>query len=466
MGVAFFRRGWFAALPPGKGVEMNDMLFDKGEPPPAAEIAAQRAGWPRLRVSRRDQVEMRWRSLDELLEPDHQARVVWAAVAGLDLGNWLRGIKAVEGAVGRRATDPRLLVALWACATLDGVGSARELDRLCGKHLAHQWLCGGVGVNYHLLADFRSREAEAWDELLTQIVAALLSEDLVRMTRVAQDGMRGRASAGKSSFRRKETLESHLEDARRQVEALRALGEEESRGAAAAARRRAADERQTRIEEALRHCEQLRGQKEAREKNRKKKTAEARASTTDAEARVMQFSDGGFRPGRNVQFSTDTETGVIVGVDATGAGSDQEQLPPMLEQLRNRYGFAPDEALVDGGFAALAAIEAADALGCTVYAPLKNEKKQRAAGKDPHAKKPGDGPAAAAWRKRMGEAAAKAVYRLRGQTAEWVNAGCRNRGLRQMPVRGQVKCRSVALLHAITHNLLQAVKLRARAAAA
>src|SRR5688572_9648212 len=133
---------------------MTPLLFDKGplDHPSPAEVARPVAGRPRLRVSHRDQIEMHWASLDELLEADHRARLVWTAVAGLRLDGWLNEIKAVEGNVGRDATDPRLLVALWVYATLEGIGSARELARLCEKHLAYQWLCGGVSVNYHLLA--------------------------------------------------------------------------------------------------------------------------------------------------------------------------------------------------------------------------------------------------------------------------------------------------------------------------
>jgi transposase len=195
---------------------MNGLLFDKGEAPhsPAEETLP---GAPRLRVPQRDQVEMRFASMDELLEPEHPVRVIWAAVCGLDLGRWLTQIKAVEGHVGRNATDPRLLLALWVYATIEGVGSARELARFCEKHVAYQWLCGSVTVNYHMLADFRSQNAGGWDELLTQIVGSLMAEGLVTLRRVAQDGMRVRAQAGKSSFRRSQTLQQCLQEARQQV---------------------------------------------------------------------------------------------------------------------------------------------------------------------------------------------------------------------------------------------------------
>lgn len=447
---------------------MTPLLFNKepAEHPSPAQVAQPAAGRPRLRVPHRDQIEMHWASLDELLEADHRARLVWAAVAGLRLDGWLNEIKAVEGNVGRHATDPRLLVALWVFATLEGVGSARELARLCEKHLAYQWLCGGVTVNYHLLADFRSQGGDQWDNLLTQIVAALLAEGLVTMTCVAQDGMRVRASAGKASFRRRGRLESCLEEARQQVQTLKQLADEapeELSRRQRAARERAAGERVERIEAAIRNCEELQAQREATAKKSGRKPTEARASTTDPEARVMQFSDGGFRPGYNVQFSTTTETGITVGVEVVNAGTDQDQLPPMLEQIEERYDQIPQAALVDGGFASRDSIEQAAQAGCTVYAPLKEEQKQLDAGKDPYATKQGDSPAVASWRARMGTAAAKTIYRLRCQTAEWVNAMARNRGLQQMPVRGQRKCRTVAVMYAITHNLMQALKLRAEA---
>ena len=194
-------------------------------PTPAQAAAAPVRGPPRLRVPIRDQVTMCWESLDERLDPDSQARLVWTLVCKLDLDAWLADIKAVAHHVGRDATDPRLLVALWVFATLRGVGSARELERLCENHLAYQWLCGGVSVNYHTLWDFRSQGGEKWDDLLTHIVAALMDEGLVTMDRVAQDGMRVRADAGASSFRRGERLETLLDEAREQVRTLKELAE-------------------------------------------------------------------------------------------------------------------------------------------------------------------------------------------------------------------------------------------------
>jgi hypothetical protein len=301
-----------------------------------------------------------------------------------------------------------------------------------------------------------------------------MNAGLVSLERVAQDGMKVRANAGKSSFHRQGSLEEALDEARQQVEALKKLAEQENSPtedeprprtkAQRSAQERAAQERRRRIDEAMRQCAELQRQREARAEQGKYKAEEARASTTDPEARNMKMADGGTRPGYNVQFATDTATGVIVGVEVNNAGTDGSQLPPMLDQLEDRYEHVPDAALVDGGFATKETIEQADAKGCTVYAPLKSEEKQQKQGKDPHARKPGDSDAVANWRSRMGTEAAKLIYRLRAQTAEWVNAQCRNRGLWQMPVRGQPRCRTIALLYAITHNLVVGERLRTEVA--
>src|SRR5713226_6138134 len=175
---------------------------------------------PRLRLADREQL-LPPMPLDDLLTDDHQARVVWRFVEGIDLTDLYARIRSVEGHAGRPPADPRILTGLWLCATLEGVGSARALDYLCTHHHAFRWLCGGVSVNYHSLADFRVQHLEFLDDLLTHSVAVLREQELVDLNRVAQDGMRVRASAGAASFRRQPTLEECLQEAQAQVQQLR-----------------------------------------------------------------------------------------------------------------------------------------------------------------------------------------------------------------------------------------------------
>jgi transposase len=395
--------------------------------------------------------------LDNLLEDEHQARLVWQFVGGLDLSPLLDRIKAVEGRPGRPPADPALLVSLWLYATLEGIGSARYLDYLCTHHHAFRWLCGGVSVNYHSLADFRVAHLELLDALLTHSVAVLREQGLVDLNRVAQDGMRVRASAGAASFRRRPTLEECLEEAKDQVARLKEEMDDDPAAPSrrhAAARERAARQRQERLEAALRRLPELEAKKPAGQKE------QARASTTDPEATVMKMADGGFRPAYNIQYSADTATQVITGVEAITAGSDAGQLPPMLGQIHERFGVYPKEALVDGGFAKHEDIDAASApgVGCTVYAPVPEPKDPK---RDRYAPLPGDSPAVAAWRARMGTPEAKEIYKERAATVECVNAQARNRGLVQLPVRGRLKVKAVALWFAVAHNFSRAVSLGA-----
>jgi transposase len=413
-------------------------------------------GRPRVKRPERSQVEWRPLALDELLAEDHRARIVWQYVQTLDVKALYAGIRAVEGEPGRDAVDPRLLLALWLLATIEGVGSARQLDRLCQRDLAYLWMCGGVTVNYHLLADFRTAHAAFLDALLTRSVAALMHQGLVTLQRVAQDGMKVRASAGSSSFRGRATLQRCQEEAQAHLASLEAQQEEDA-GASErrreAARLRAAEERQQRIERALEELAQL------EQRPRKKNQSAPRCSTTDPEARPMKMADGGFRPAYNVQLSTDGAQRFIVGVDVTNQGSDWGQMAPLHQQLQQRYGRAPQEYLVDGGFPSQDDVQVLEERGTTVYAPVHGEAAMRKRGADPFSRRKGDNEAMVRFRARMATAEAKAIYRQRSSIAEYPNAECRNRGFVQLRVRGKAKAKAIALWHALAFNLMRMISL-------
>jgi transposase len=435
-------------------------LFELPDDPPSCPPTQAAIGRPRLRTVNREQIVFRAAPLDDLLPQDHPARIVWDYVEGLDLGPLLRRIKSVEGRPGRAPIDPKILLALWLYATIEGIGSARELDRLCREHDAFRWIAGDVSVNYHTLSDFRTDHVELLDDLLTQSVAAMMAEGLVDLNRVAQDGMRVRASAGAASFRRRPTLEEALAQAQEQVDALRQEVEDDPAATdrrRKAAQQRAARERAERVQAALGRLPELEAKKEAGERDK------ARCSTTDTEATVMKMADGGFRPAYNFQFATDTATQVIAGVAVETTGSDAGQLGPMVDQVEERSGKVPPEWLVDGGFAQHDQIDAVSApeVGCTVYAPVPKPKDPKV---DRHVPKPGDSAAVAAWRQRMGTEPAKAIYKERAATAECVNALARGRGLMCVLVRGVAKVKAVALWYALAHNLLCAARLRAAVA--
>lgn len=430
----------------------------------AQEDAARQRGQgePRLRRPDRAQIELRASDLESLLAEDHRARLVWGYVERQDLSRLFEAVKARGSQAGRAAIDPRILFALWLYATLDGVGSGREVARLTQEHDAYRWICGGVSVNYHALNDFRAGNDTLMDELLTDNVAALAAVGAICLERVAQDGMRVRADAGAASFRRQASLEEHLSQAGELVQAIKQQAQDDpgqAKRQAQAAKLRAAEAREERIRQAL---EQLPAVAAAKKRNGGK-AEDARASTTDAEARVMKMGDGGFRPAYNVQFATTCEEQVIVGMDVVNAGSDMAQLGPMVEQVERRLGQSPDAWLVDGGFPAHEEIDAV-ADKTEVYAPVpearaKKDEQGNEVKQDKHQPKADDSEAVAKWRSRMATDEAKAIYKQRASTAECVNAQARNRGLLRMPVRGLSKVRSVVGLFVLAHNLMRMAAL-------
>ena len=452
-------------------------------PPPSAPAAAPCPPAPRLRSPDRSLILRRELRLDGLLPEDHLARLVWDYVVHQDLSRLLNAIKARGSNSGRPAIDPHLLLALWLYATLDGVSRGRDLHRLTFEHDAYRWICGGVSVNYHVINDMRSGNAKLMDELLSNNLAALAACGAISLDMVAQDGMRVRASAGAASFRRKASLEEHLQQAQALVQDLKTQAQAGPGPVqrALSARQRAAHQRAERVQQALQQLPELTAikQRKSSKSGKSDKPVEARVSTTDPDARVMKMADGGFRPAYNVQFASTCAQWVIVGMDVVNVGSDMAQIEPMVDQVQRHLGCTPKKFLVDGGFPAHEQINAV-AHRTELYAPVPEPKTPKTDPAQPqHASptaqdpsppesppvlpprpdkyqpKPDDSKAVADWRKRMATDEAKEIYKQRAATAECVNAQVRNRGLQQMPVRGLERVRSVVGLHVLAHNLLR-----------
>ena len=401
---------------------------------------------------------------------DHRARLVWSFVESLDLSQLYDQVLSREGEAGRPAADPAVLLSLWLYATIEGVGSARELERLAQSDAAYRWLAGGVPLNYHGLADFRVESVEVLDRLLTQSVTALIGEGLVRLSEIAVDGTKIRASASKKSFKTSEKL---LKIEAAVAERLVALKREltDDPGASTrrrqAARERAARDVQARAGRARAALERLAAERKARAAKHAKDEArkkEPRASTSDPEARFMRFPDGAVRPAYNAQIAAAPKEGVIVSIAMTDRRNDAGLAGPMVDDIARRYGRTPDRLLVDTSYATsedIVALAAHAAGPVSVYTPPPNEKetvkpaslarRRRKREKEPACLK--------AWRERMASEAGKAVYALR-QRIERINADRKNHGFGFLAVRGLIKAKAHALWHALANNLLAARRLR------
>ena len=428
------------------------------------------------RVVRADRSQLHWDMIDleAMLPSDHRARIVWGFVERTDISALYDGIKSREGVAGRPPADPAVLLALWLYATVEGVGSARQLERLAERDLAYRWLAGGVPLNYHGLADFRVEHVEVLDRLLTQSVTALIAEGLVSLAEIAVDGTKVRASASKKSFRKRDKLLDIEAAVEKRLAALKAEIEDDP--AASTRRRQAAQERAAReVKERAARARAALDRLEAERQERKKRhrkdeggKSEPKASTSDSDARYMRFADGAVRPGYNAQIAATPSEGVIVSIDMTDRRNDAGQATPMVDDIARRYGRTPDRLMVDTSYATcdeIAALAGHAAGPVQVFTPppterddvkpatLKRRAKKRALEPD----------SVKAWRERMASKAGQTVYALR-KHIERVNADRKNHGFGFIPVRGLMKAKAFALWHALAHNVMAGERLRTKAA--
>jgi transposase len=429
------------------------------------------------RFIRADRVQTHWDfvDLEGLLPADHRARVVMSFVESLDLQALYDSIKSREGEPGRPPPDPAVLLALWLYATIEGVGSARQLERLAQRDLAYRWIAGGVPLNYHGLADFRVGHVEVLDRLLSESVTALIGEGVVSLAEIVVDGTKVRANASRDSFKTGSKLArigAAVEQRLATLKAEIASDPEASSRRKRAAQERAAREVKERAERARGALDRVRAEKEQRAKthpkDEAKKKSEPKVSLSDPEARCMRFPDGAIRPAYNAQVATTPKEGIIVSVEMTDRRNDAGLAAPMVNDIVRRYGKAPEKLLVDTHYATsedIAALAEHVAGPVKVFAPTPAERddikpaslahraKQRA--REPESVKE--------WRSRMGTQAGQEVYGLR-KLIERINANLKNHGFGFIPVRGLIKAQAVALWHALANNLMAAHRLRTKAA--
>ena len=319
---------------------------------------------PRLAAVNRRQMVMRSIDVELLIDEDHSARSIWELVGRLDLSRYYAGIAAVEGRAGREHTDPQVLISLWLYAYSRGISSAREIARQGEYEPAFQWLCGLEPIRHRTLSGFRSDQKAALDDLFVQVLGMLSAEGLITMERVTLDGTKIKANAGGNTFRRKETMEAHLQLAREQIRLMeeQSAQEEQMTKRQVAARRRAARQRESRLEAAVREVERLQ-----REKKHDRDSFVARASSTDPEAHVMRNGEGGTVPSYNVQLMTDTAHGLIVNVEATTDAIDHRQLEPALNRCEQTLGRHPQQVVADGDYTNHASVQAAANCGVDFY---------------------------------------------------------------------------------------------------
>jgi transposase len=477
---------------------------------------------PKLRLVDRSQMMMANIYVEELIPADHKARAIWELAGRLDLNQFAETLKTQAGGAGRPAWDPRLLVSVWVYAYSEGIGSAREIERLMEYEPGFQWLCGLAGINHHTLSDFRVKQKKALDELFTQMLAMLEKAELLSLERVMHDGTKVRAQAGVDSFRREKTVTEHLDRARQIVAEMGDPREDRDRREAA--KDRAARERAERLERVAEELEKIRAAKPPAERGA------ARVSLTEPEARFMKHGDNAIAPSYNLQISTDAKQKAIVGIHLTQCSSDAQSLPAAVEEIEKNLGRKPEQMVVDGGYTNRSSMEAMaekqiDLIGSMTDSAERSAAAMKASRIDPsfapqffiwdeatntlrcpaekqldymgQSRKNGNlyrqyqaqagdcGACAFRWqccpksskgrivsrletengvvaamRRKLGTPEAKAIYRQRGEVAEFPNAWLKEKiGLRKFHVFGLAKAETEAVWACLTYNIQLWIRL-------
>ena len=345
----------------------------------------------------REQGMFRWEMPEDALSAGHPARLLLRQVLGtLDLSGFIRDAKAVDGArQGRDVLSVRMLLTLWLYAISIGISAAlAEIARRIQSDAALRWIVGDQSVGHAKLSEFRIGHLAVIDKLFTDVLGTLLHRQLLSLDLAAQDGTRVRASASAPSFRRAESLEQCREQAAlRHLKAVLAGSGNRSRGNGrpkSFARLAAAIDYKRRVDEAIATVKELQAAG-------KKKP---RASTTDAQARVMKMADGGFRPAYNVQLATAGSpmggARTIIGVRVTNVGSDLSSVSPMLDDIERRTGRLPAVLLADANHGDHDSIRDAEARGVTALIAVPQSRGGATAGEREE-----NDPPIAAWRARM-----------------------------------------------------------------
>lgn len=473
---------------------------------------------PRLRPINRNQMILHPVDIEKLIPEDHEARAIWEIVGSLDLSSYYDRIDSVEGSAGSPAFDPHLLISLWIYAYSKGVSSAREIARLSGHDPAYQWLTGMRPVNYHTLADFRSTHNNSLRRLFVEILAILTSEGLVTMERVMHDGTRIKASAGRDTFRGEKRLHEYITQAEAQVKAMEDASEEEMAPRIKKARERAVRERKERLTHALSELEKIRSQKRSAQTRVSTTDPECRIMGQSdggyAPGYNVQIStDAHEKAIIAVSVSQSPADQTLCASAIEGIEKATRRLPEKLivdagfttrdailvaeEKHIDLIGSFPDATA--GRITILKKQEIAEAFYperfffdperniciCPEGKPLAYEGKSIETGKTtsryrgrqcrgcpskssccPHAAKgrsisrTENDPVVDAFIAKMETDEAKAIYRQRGEVAEFPNAWIKEKfGLRQFALRGLIKAELEALWVCITYNIKLWIRL-------
>lgn len=362
-------------------------------------------------------------SVKDVLGEDHLCFFVHRIVERLDL----KRFEEVYREEGRPAYAPALMVKVWLYAYALQVTSSRRLEQRIREDLAFRYLAGGAVPDYWTLNDFRTRHAEALNEMFVQVLEVARGLGMVRLGHVAIDSTRVRAHASRHRTETLEELRARLEKTQAEI------GSWQQRCDAADPNEEPGTElpagSQAKLEEQWEETQQKLAQLE--------QLGARQLSRTDPESRFLREA-GGFVLGYTADLAV-SDDHLIVAQRVTQATSDSESLLPMVDQVQQNCRARPAEASADSGFFSVANVEGLEQRSIEGYVPDAHLAGELRKTRGP-LKCRGDSPGHVRMRARLRSPAGQLRYRRRQALVEPVFGVLKEqRGMRRFRLRGLKK---------------------------
>jgi len=436
-----------------------------------------------------DEAQLLPPSVQDYVPKDHLSRLIVALVReSLDLSAISSSYTSV---LGQPPFDPRMMTALILHGYASGIYSSRRIAKAAVERADFMMIVAGDPPDFRTISEFRRRHLKALAALFVQVLQLAEKAGLVKLGHVALDGTKIKANASKHkamSYERMRKREAELKaEVERWLKAAEAADAEEDklygekRGdempdwvadkqkrlekirqakAELEAEARAAAEEEAKRRREAEEERMAEGRKKSGRTPAPPKTqpdGKTQRNFTDPESRILKTKDG-YIQGYNAQAAVDGKAQIIVAHGLTQSMSDQDQLVPLMDGIRNNLGRKPKEASADAGYCSEANLEALAERDVSAY--LATGRAKHPAG----VKRNVTGPLTKAMRGKLKRAGWRSRYRFRKQTVEPVFGQIKQaRGFRQFLLRGIEKVKQEWALICTVHNLIKLAKL-ARAA--
>lgn len=421
-----------------------------------------------------DQAALLPPSFAELISVTDPVYAVLRTVDQLDLGPIHEKLRAERG---RPPYHPKAMVGLLLYGACRGIYASRRLQSACRQDVSFMYLMGRAQPDFHTICEFRQRFEAELKGLFSQVLALCRQAGLVRLGHVALDGTKVRANASKHkamSYERllskrrsyEEEVAGWFERAKREDAAEDELYGPDDDGWSLPAGWEESLKRLSKVEDA-----QTRLEEEAKDKveragkdpSEAKVHPKAQANFTDPQSRIMHTPEG-FQQCYNAQAAVDAQSQVIVAQEVSQAPPDVQRLRPMLEEIIELNGRAPDELTADAGYASEANFAALEQQGVYAVIALRRYHRDEPPDSDPApARSSGRRPHRNRMRERLSSEDGKQAYKLRKQTVEPVFGQIKAaRGFRQFLRRGLSAVQAEWSLVCTAHNLLKLNQAQAR----